>query len=283
MNSYLLYNGLDKTIKQEDRYNMKIAVTTTREADESLNIKAETIAQELNISYIKRGNLSINKTFLKGDYDYLMILEKDKIVIKGKDDSTLFWHPNMAELKINSIRNGNREALSEACCVEEGDKILDCTLGLGGDSLVLAAVTGRKGYVVGTEVNKYIAYITKNGLDSYNNDEGRTIDNMADIEVVNESYEDYLAKQNDNSFDIVYFDPMFKNPNKKSTTINSLRSFADHKGLTKEVLAEALRVCRKRVIIKERSGANDFHKLGIEKFIGGKRKGSIIYGVIEKI
>lgn len=262
---------------------MKIAVTTTREADENLNIKAEAIAKELEIPFISRGNLSINKVFLKNDYDYLLITEKDKLVIKGKDDSTLFWHPNMAELKINSIRSGSKESLSEACRAEEGDRILDCTLGLGSDSLVLSCATGRKGSVVGTEVNKYIAYLTKNGLERYKNDQERTIDYRGNIEVVNQSYEDYLGEQEDSSFDIVYFDPMFKNPNKKSTTINAFRSFADHRGLTKEVLAEALRVCRKRVVIKERYGENDLQKLGVEKFFGGKRKGSIIYGVIEKI
>lgn len=261
---------------------MKIAVTTTREADENLNTKAEVIAKELEIPFISRGNLSINKVFLKSDYDYLLITEKDKLVIKGKDDSTLFWHPNMAELKINSIRKGNREALSEACCIKEGDRILDCTLGLGSDSLVLAAVTGKGGSVVGTEINKYIAYLTKNGLEAYKNDEKRTIDYTGNIEVVNESYENYLGKQEDSSFDIVYFDPMFKNPNKKSTTINTFRSFADHRGLTKDVLAEVLRVCRKRVVIKERYEENDLENLGVKKFFGGKRKGSIIYGVIEK-
>lgn len=143
----------------------------------------------------------------------------------------------------------------------------------------LSAVVGEKGYVVGTEINKYIAYLSKCGLENYNGVNGKNIDN---IKVVNESYEDYILKQRDNSFDVVYFDPMFKEPNRKSTSINSFRAFADHKGLTKDILAEALRVCSKRVVIKERQGSNDFEKLGIEKYYGGKKSGSIIYGVIEK-
>lgn len=261
---------------------MKIAVTTTREAKQNLIAKAQGISEELGIPYINRGYLSINKTFLKGDYDYLLIVEKDKLVMKGSDDSTLFWHPNMSELKINSIRNGNKDSLAEAAGIEEGDSILDCTLGLAGDTLVFAALAGKNGSIVGTEVNKYIAYITKNGLETYKNDEGICPDYMKNIQVLNESYEDYLKNQQDNSFDIVYFDPMFKKPNKKSTTINSFRAFADHRGLTKDILAEALRVCRKRVVVKERYGENDLERLGIEKFYGSSRKGSIIYGIIEK-
>jgi 16S rRNA (guanine1516-N2)-methyltransferase len=45
---------------------------------------------------------------------------------------------------------------------------------------------------------------------------------------------------------------------------------------------EALRVCKKRVVIKERQGSNEFEKLGIEKYYGGKKSGAIVYGVIEK-
>ena len=255
---------------------MKIAVTTTREADESLNYKAKEISKDLNISYIKRDNLSIKKTILKYGFDYLLVVERDKIVIKG-EDSTLFWHPNMSELKIKSIRQGNKEAIIEATKLEEGNSILDCTLGLAGDSLVFSAIVGEKGYVVGTEVNKYIAYLSKCGLENYN--DGKVINN---IKVVNESYEDYILKLSDNSFDVVYFDPMFKEPNRKSASINSFRDFADHKGLTKDILMEALRVCKKRVVIKERQGSNDFGKLGIEKYYGGKKSGAIIYGVIEK-
>ncbi|GEA32096.1 hypothetical protein B0H37_001138 [Clostridium beijerinckii] len=45
---------------------------------------------------------------------------------------------------------------------------------------------------------------------------------------------------------------------------------------------KTLRVCKKRVVIKERQGSNDFEKLGIEKYYGGKKSSSIIYGVIEK-
>lgn len=55
---------------------MKIAVTTTRDADESLNFKAKGISKDLNISYIKRENFSIKKTILKEQVDYLLVVEK---------------------------------------------------------------------------------------------------------------------------------------------------------------------------------------------------------------
>ena len=268
-------------MRKDREERMKIAVTTTRETDDNLNLKAIEIAKELNIPYIKRENFSIKKAILKENFDYLLVVERDKIVIKG-EDSNLFWHPNMSELRIKSIEQGNKEAMIEATKLCEGESILDCTLGLAGDSLVFSRVVGENGSVVGTEVNKYIAYLSKCGLENYTNRNDETITYKNNIKVVNESYEDYLLKQKDNSFDVVYFDPMFKKPNKKSTSINSFRDFADHKELTNEILAEALRVCKKRVVIKERHGFNDFENLGIKKYYGGKKKGSIIYGVIEK-
>ncbi|MGL5616145.1 MAG: class I SAM-dependent methyltransferase [Sarcina sp.] len=257
---------------------MKIAVTTTRESKEFLIDKALEVGKDLDIEYIKRENSSIEKMLLNYEFDYLLVVEKDKLVIKG-EDSALFWHPNMAELKIKSIKEGNKETLIEATNLKEGDSILDCTLGLAGDSLVFSAVVGSSGLVVGTEINKYIAYLSKKGLENYSSENYKFLNN---IEIRNESYKEYLSKQGDNSFDVVYFDPMFKKSNKKSTTINSFRDFAEHKGLDKEIIKEALRVCKKRVVIKERAFLNDLKALGIEKFYGGKRSGSITYAVIEK-
>lgn len=260
---------------------MKIAVTTTREKDEALRLKGEKISRDLDIPYVKRDNLSINKTRLKENLDYLLVVEKDKLVIKG-EDTEIFWHPNMTELKIKSIKNGSKESMLEATGLKDGDSILDCTLGFAGDSIIFASVVGESGKVVGTEVNKYLCYLTKNGLENYNEVSTETKKYMESIEVVNSSFEDYLSKQEDDSFDVVYFDPMFKEPNKKSSSINAFRSFTEHKELTNEAIKEALRVCKRRVVIKERYELNDLNKLGVEKYYGSTRRGSIVYGVIEK-
>ena len=124
-----------------------------------------------------------------------------------------------------------------------------------------------------------ISYRNQNGLENYRDINGDRVEN---IKIINESYETYLKTQSDSSFDVVYFDPMFKEPNKKSTSINSFRDFAAHSTLTNEIIREAIRVCKKRVVIKERRGINNFEDLGIEKVYGGKKKGSIIYGIIKK-
>ena len=260
---------------------MSVLVTTTREGNEELIEKAIKISKDLDIQFIERENYSLEKIMDKNNIENLLVVEKDRLVLKGKENE-FFWHPNMAELKIQSIKSGNKESIMEASKVEEGYWVLDCTLGLAGDAIIFSALVGDNGRVVGTEINKYIAYLTNDGLKNYNKVNEETKRAMENIEVVNTSYRDYLMKQDDNSFDIVYFDPMFKKANKKSTSINSFRDFADHNGLTKDIIKEAIRVCKKRVVIKERQGNNDFEELGIEKVYGSKKSGAIIYGVIEK-
>lgn len=253
---------------------MKIAVTTAREKDNELRDKGLIVSKDLGIPYIERRNYSLNKIMLSNKIDYLFIVEKDRILFKS-EEGVLFWHKGTSDIKINGINNSKNKAMFNAVSLQAGNSILDCTLGLAGDSIVFASIVGESGKVVGTEINKFIAYLTKRGLEEYEN-------LGATIEVINESYEEFLSKQADNSFDVVYFDPMFKKPNEKSTAINAFREFADHRSLTKKTIEEALRVCKNRVVIKERQGLNDFEKLGIEKYYGSKSHGAIIYGVIEK-
>ena len=260
---------------------MKIAITTTRNPDQSLINKAYGISKELDIPYVERGNYSIEKISQMNEIEYFLFVEKDKIVLKG-DGNTFFWHPSTSGLKLNTIKDGFNQPMVEAMNLKEGDRVLDCTLGMATDAIVFASIVGEKGKVVGTEVNKYIACITKNGLNDYKDVNEQTKTFMDRIDVINSSCEEYILSQPDNSFDVVYFDPMFKRPNKKSVAINSLRPFAQQGGLKKETLIQALRVCKNRVVIKERVGSGEFEKLGIQKFYGNTKFGAIAYGVIEK-
>lgn len=105
---------------------------------------------------------------------------------------------------------------------------------------------------------------------------------MKNIKVINNDYNEYLKKQEDNSIDVIYLDPMFKEPIKESNSINSFRELTNKKLLNENILKEALRVCKKRVVIKERKGSNEFERLGIKDIIGRSRDGEVSYGMIKK-
>ena len=103
---------------------------------------------------------------------------------------------------------------------------------------------------------------------------------MRRIKVVNTDYLDFLRNAEDKSFDVVYFDPMFRHALERSTALNPLRDIADHRAVTLEAVAEARRVAKYRVVLKENAKSLEFERLGFKTIRGGKYS-PIHYGVIE--
>lgn len=89
----------------------------------------------------------------------------------------------------------------------------------------------------------------------------------------------YLKEQPDDSFDVVYFDPMFRIPVKKSSAMAPLRPLAYEKRLSAETVKEALRVAP-RVVIKERS-EEILKEYGCTAFIG-TRYSAVHFGILER-
>lgn len=257
---------------------MKVAVTTSQE-DLALINKAQEIAQKLAVPYIPRRRRRLDKIRAENELQYLLIIEKQQILLKG--ETVLFWHPNMAVPRLNTLRQGKHDPMVEAMVLKPGYQVLDCTLGLASDTLVSAYVVGQKGHIIGLEASKYIAFITKWGLENYQGQNTHIKELLDRITVINEGYEDYLIKQPDNSFDVVYFDPMFRKPLKRSSSLNSLRPLANYNPLTQESVEEALRVARCRVVMKDSSNGSEFVRLSPHLVLGG-RYSSVAYGIWEK-
>ena len=258
-----------------------IRVTTSKKPTDNQLLKVKDIVLRLNLKYIDRKNNSVSQMLEEENCTHFIVVKKDKLVLTdGKTE--LFWHPNMSILKIKAMQNGEIDPIIKAMDLRGGDTVLDCTLGFAADSLVVSSYVGESGKVIGTEANRYIAYLTEDGLNNYNIDDKDIIAAMKRIEVINANYNDYLKTLDDNSFDVVYFDPMFKAPNEKSAFMNSLRPFAEHSYLTKEAVNEALRVARKRVVAKDRMFSKELEELGFTEFYGGGARGSIKYGAILK-
>lgn len=257
---------------------MKVAVTTTKDTPELTQL-AHNIANMLQIQFIPRQNRSLKKLCERYDIDNFITVEKERIILKGSD--TLFWHPNMAVPRLKSLRQGKNDPMLTAMDIKSGYRVLDCTLGLASDALVAAYAVGDKGRVVGLEVNKYIAFLTEWGLNNFKGQNKHICNILNRIDVINTSYQQFLAEQPDNSFDVVYFDPMFRMGLYQSSAINSLRPYADHEPLTKAAIGSALRVAAQRVVIKEKVNSEEFKRLNAEHIFGGKYS-PIAYGVWTK-
>lgn len=254
---------------------MKVAITTSKD-DFLLISRAEAYAAELAIPYINRQRSSLDNLRSEYSLDYVLIVEQDRVILKGA--TSLAWHPSMAVPRLKALREGSRDPMVDALDLKPGYSVLDCTLGLGADALVAASIVGKQGSVTGLEADKYIAFITKLGMQNFS---GQNIHIKAIVDrvtVINQTYEEYLPVQLDNSYDVVYFDPMFRYSLIKSAALNALRPLARHAPLTENVLREALRVARYRVVLKENAKSREFARLNAPLVSGG-RYSSIAYGI----
>ncbi|HWR29138.1 MAG TPA: class I SAM-dependent methyltransferase [Negativicutes bacterium] len=241
-------------------------------------------ASEIDGTYARREHDSLSEIQTKYNVTQFVVIEnKQPIVYQGED--RFFFHRGMAELRIlNFIRSGN-DPMIAAMGLETGMSVLDCTLGLAADSLVAAFAVGDTGVVQGLEAACVVEALTRWGLTelcaAQTDARMETKQAARRIQVIHADHANYLAMLPDQSVDVVYFDPMFRRPQKASVGIAPLRNFADARPLTVETLQHAKRVARCRVVIKEAHGSPEFVRLGIRNF-GGGRYSPVQYGILFK-
>lgn len=254
-------------------------ITTSNSAHNDTVAVANELAKTLGLKYIPRERLSFNELKEKTGMENMLIVTDKRIYLKtGQGD--FFFHPNMARVRIKSMDAGKTDLLVTATGVQSSDMILDCTLGFAADAIVFSYLVGTGGHVVGIESEPLIAELTRRGLQHY--DWGDSLINAAlkRIKVITADHTDYLRQLPDRSFDIVYFDPMFRQPVYRSNAIQPLRIIANASPLTELVINEAKRVARRRVVLKERHASTEFARLGFKHILGGKSS-YLAFGYIE--
>ncbi len=256
------------------------AVTTSLRENENLTTKAKKISHLLNAPFFHRRNQGIQDMIESNDMLGILVVCSSKITFISHGGE-FFYHPGIAKLRIKEIKNGKTDQMIKAMDLKHGDSLLDCTLGLGSDALIASYFTGS-GNIIGLEKSTIIGLIVSEGMKSYvDNSDPDLMGAMRKIKVISTDHRDYIKTLPDNSVDIVYFDPMFRAPNKKSCSINTLRPLADYAPLSQETIKDAFRVARKRVVIKESSTGTELSRLGIRTVSGGKHS-SIAYGILIK-
>ena len=258
---------------------MVAIVTTDRKCHkESLELAAE-MAAKLGLQQVPRQKESVAELMERYQADAVLVALQKELRLHT-EAGELFFHPNMSQLRLKNLRLGEKDHMTEAMGLQEGMSVLDCTLGFGADAIVASFGVGESGSVTGLEVSPLIAAVTGYGLQHFLPGNYPLYAAMRRIKVVNEDYLDYLRQQPDNSVDVVYFDPMFRKPLTASSSISPLRGVADHRPLSEDAVAEACRVARLRVVMKEASGSGEFARLGFHRLVGGKYS-KVHYGVID--
>jgi len=257
---------------------LRFAVTTSHKQTSDLVDGAKQIAGELAARYVERNKRSLGNLSEDLGVAGMLVVASKKISFVSRAGE-FFFHPGLAGLRINELKNGKTDQMIDAMSIDAGDSVLDCTLGLGTDAVVASYAVGNNGRVVGLENSPVIAYLVKSGLASYPEADGDTAAAMRRVEVVQADHRDYLRKLPAGSFDVVYFDPMFRLPRRRSPAINALRVLADSEPLGRETINLAVKIANKRVVVKERRDSAEFGRLGFEKIHGG-RYAPVVYGVI---
>ncbi|MDO3412815.1 class I SAM-dependent methyltransferase [Saccharibacillus sp. CPCC 101409] len=254
-------------------------VTTGYSPSEPELARAKKIAEESGIRLVSRGRMSIPKLFTSTGADAVLIVTQGKVRLLRQDHPVLEYHPSMGYVRAKRLLKGEPDPMIAASRAEAGDSVLDCTAGLGTDSLVFAVAVGTQGRVRALEASPELAILLREGLASYEVEKPSVTEAMRRIEVLRTDHLDYLQSLPDNSFDIVYFDPMFRKPVYDSSGISPLRAFADARALSEASIREARRVARKTVILKEKKGSGEMERLGFAA--DGREHAKITYGVIQ--
>lgn len=259
---------------------MKCIVTTIRKKSAAAEDLARKSASILKAPYIARDGMSIDALRRLYGIDTIIVAAQNQL-IASTSNGDYFFHLSMAELRIKKLLNNENDHMISAMNLQAGQSVLDCTLGMGTDAIVASYVTGNKGRVVGIEASPIISLITSWGLQNFIDPDvsSEILAALRPIIVRQADSFAYLKSMPNDSFDVVYFDPMFRRPVANSITLKPLRDFANKEPLNTEVLAEACRVASRRVVVKEMNGSLEFKRLGISYTTGGKYS-SIQYGVI---
>jgi 16S rRNA G966 N2-methylase RsmD len=190
-----------------------------------------------------------------------------------------FFHPNSAMFRLKRIHRGESDPFLSAADLKTGDRFLDCTLGLGSDSIIASYAVGEKGIVTAAEANKLVAYLVKTGLNKWETGISEFDGSMRRINVKHINHLDYLKSLDANSFDVVYFDPMFDEEIEESSGIEQLRTLSFDQPLTEEIIKEAQRVAEKRVVLKNHWKSPSFNSFGFE--VHKRKTAKFHFGVIE--
>lgn len=246
-------------------------ITTSLRENEELIARSQALALDLGADYQPRRKLSLAKCLERFGPFYL--LYKDRLSFINANASELTFHPDTAALRIKAPHDALVSLLGKS-----PKTILDTTMGLASDSLVMAAVGNQ---VTALESQDVIFQVVSRGLDSYQTDNQQLEKAMRSIKAIKSDSLSFLKAQADNSFDIIYADPMFSETIKESENLEAIKPLANGSRLTEEWLNETKRVAKERIIIKAHFRDTVFEELGFERQVRPNQK--LHYGVLELI
>ncbi|MFC7370664.1 class I SAM-dependent methyltransferase [Fictibacillus iocasae] len=254
-------------------------VTTAGKFNAGLIEKARSAAAAIQARFVNRGRDSI-QTLKEQHNDDVVMIGKNKTVYHAlHSDEPFFFHPNSSMFRAKQWLRGEGDPLIKAAKIQPGSSFLDCTLGLGSDSTMASLAAGPAGKVIGIEESEAVRMIVTSGLSIWETGIKEMDDAMRRVRVLSGNHLEILRSLPNESYDIVYFDPMFESTIHESAGLSGLKTVASYSCLTKEAIEEACRVAKKRVVLKENRVSPLFKE---HHFNVIPRSSKFWYGTIEK-
>lgn len=254
-------------------------ITTAGRTKQEMKEKAKKIAEYLEAEYMERNKKSVS-TIQKQRQDDCIVVGKERLELFPLGESQpFFFHPNSAMFRIKRLLKGESDPFIQAAEIRKGSSVLDCTLGLASDSIAASLAVGIEGTVTGLEGNEYLAFLVGNGLRQWESGLEAMDCAMRRVQVKSTMSLPYLKNLPDDSYDIVYFDPMFEETILESDGIKALSRYAVYADLSKEIISQAKRVAREKVVLKDHFRSSRFEQYGFK--VHRRKTSKFHFGVIE--
>ena len=130
--------------------------------------EAAEIAEQLQIPFFPRQKRSIHMIQQEVHDDCLVVGKNRLELYPFGEKEPCFFHPNSAMFRIKRLQNGESDPFVDAAKLSSGKTLLDCTFGLGSDSITAKLFVGEQGSIMGCEGNRFLAYLMKRGLHTWN-------------------------------------------------------------------------------------------------------------------
>lgn len=253
----------------------EVVITTSLSPTDSAETMAQEMSRRLGLPYQPRGSRSLSEVI--GSTAGAVVVESNGITVHV-EGSALRFHPNMAKIRVMQLARGGRDRMVEVMRLSPRDAVLDCTCGLAADAVVASFVVGGSGLVHALEISPLLSQIVAIGLSTHEDPLCELVQAMRRVKVFNCAYGGFLRAAADDRYDVVYFDPMFEETLGDSKGLDVVRVLGSPGAPTSSDIAEAVRVARRLVVMKDSASETRLVELGFKVVSSGKRT---CYGIIE--
>ena len=257
---------------------MMTAVTTIRNSTAPIIEEAKARAQALGFPYFQRED-TLEEMATRDQVDGFLIYGKQlPYYWNGGEEYRV--HMGTAVLRTSQMEKGNQDRLCRLLPTDDFCSVLDCTFGQAGDSSTMSWYLLGRGQVTALEKSPILYEIGRAGIAGYVDKDEKLTKAVRRISLWHQDYKTFLQQAAPKSFDVIYFDPMFHHPVKREVNdMEGFRRAASYDGLAEEVLRLAMKVARKKIIVKERPFSPLFRN-GLFTEVHGKKGQTTAYGVI---